>query len=81
LAVVVAVFVRRSRLPLAAAAMVPALLDWLERRGPLDPVRYVALRIADDVAYGTGAWMGAVEQRSIGALAPTFTNWPGKAGG
>ncbi len=81
LAVVVAVFVRRSRLPLAAAATVPALLDWLQRRGPLDPVRYVALRIADDVAYGTGAWMGAVEQRSIGALAPKFTNWPGKAGG
>jgi len=81
LALIVAVFVRRSRLPLAAAATIPPLLDWLERRGPLDPVRYTALRIADDVAYGTGAWKGAIEQRSVGALAPKFTNWPGKAGG
>ena len=81
LALITAVFVRRSRLPLAAAVTVPALLDWLERRGPLDPIRYVALRIADDVAYGTGAWMGAIEQRSVGALAPKFTNWPGRAGG
>ena len=81
LAVLLAVFVRRTRLPLAAAATVPALLDWFERRGPLDPVRYTALRIADDVAYGTGAWKGAIEQRSVGALAPKFKNWPGRTGG
>jgi mycofactocin glycosyltransferase len=80
-AVVAGLFVRRLRLPLVAAATVPALLDWFDKRGPLDPVRYVALRLADDVAYGTGVWIGAVEHRSIGALAPKFTNWPGKAGG
>ena len=80
-ALVAALFVRRIRLPLAAAATVPALLDWFERRGPLDPVRYVALRVADDIAYGAGAWAGALEQRSAGALAPKFTNWPGRAGG
>ena len=81
LALVVAVFVRRVRLPLAAAVTVPALLDWCERRGPLDPVRYTARRIADDVAYGAGAWVGAIDQKSVGALAPKFTNWPGRAGG
>ena len=37
LAVLLAVFVRRTRLPLAAAATVPALLDWFERRGPARP--------------------------------------------
>ena len=30
------------------------------------PLRYVALRIADDVAYGAGAWTGAIEHRSAG---------------
>jgi mycofactocin glycosyltransferase len=78
-ALVVAMFVRRSRLPLAAAATGPALLDWVARRGPLDPVRYVGLRMADDIAYGAGAWAGAIDQRSLAALAPKFTNWPGKA--
>jgi mycofactocin system glycosyltransferase len=79
LALVVAVFVRRARLPLVGAATIPPLLDWLARRSSIDPVRYVGLRLADDVAYGTGVWLGAIEQRSLGALAPKFTNWPGKA--
>ena len=81
LAVLAALVVRRTRRPLLAAALVPPLLDWLGRRGPLDPVRYVALHLADDVAYGTGVWTGAVDLRSVGALAPTFTNWPGRTGG
>ena len=55
--------------------------DWLEQRGPNNAAQYVALRIADDVAYGTGAWLGAVEQRSGGALAPKFTSWPGRTRG
>ena len=81
LAVLAALVVRRTRLPLLGAALVPPLLDWRARRGPLDPVRYVALHVADDVAYGTGVWIGAVDLRTIGALAPTFTNWPGRTAG
>ncbi|MEP7112225.1 MAG: mycofactocin biosynthesis glycosyltransferase MftF [Ilumatobacteraceae bacterium] len=101
LALIAALFVRRTRLPLVAAAIVPALLDrpsarglaarglaarglaarGVADRGPIDPIRYVAYRLADDVAYGTGAWIGAFEQRSIGALTPKFTNWPGRTGG
>ena len=81
LAVLAALVVRRTRRPLLAAALVPPLLDWLGRRGPLDPVRYVALHLADDVAYGTGVWMGAVDLGTVGALAPRFTNWPGRTGG
>jgi mycofactocin system glycosyltransferase len=80
-AVLAALVVRRTRLPLLCAALVPPLLDWRGRRGPLDPVRYVALHLADDVAYGTGVWIGAVELRTVGALAPTFTNWPGRTAG
>ena len=81
LSLLAALLVRRLRVPLAAAATVPALLDWYENRGPLDPARYVALRLADDMVYGTGVWIGCIEQRSFGALAPKFTNWPGRAGG
>jgi mycofactocin system glycosyltransferase len=77
-ALVAAFFFRRSRLPLAAAATVPALLDWRAHHGPLDPALYVALRLADDVAYGTGVWLGSIDEWSVGALTPKFTNWPGR---
>jgi mycofactocin system glycosyltransferase len=80
-ALVAALLVPRLRLPLLVAATVPALLDWLEERGPNTAAQYIALRLADDVAYGTGAWIGAVEQRSGGALAPKFTSWPGRTRG
>lgn len=81
LALVAALLIPRLRLPLLGAATVPALLDWLENRTPNNAAQYVALRLADDLAYGTGAWIGAVEQRSVGALAPKFTSWPGRTRG
>lgn len=81
IAVIAALFVRRARLPLLCAATIPPLLDWVGSRGPLNPVRYVGLRLADDVTYGAGVWIGAIEERSGGALMPKFTNWPGRARG
>jgi mycofactocin glycosyltransferase len=80
LAPVVFAFGRRTRLPLIASAAVPPLIDWLGNR-KLDPLRYAALHLADDVAYGTGVWIGAVEQRNAGALWPKLTNWPGRGAG
>jgi len=35
--------------------------------------RYVALSIADDVAYGTGVCLGCLRRRDLGALLPRFT--------
>ena len=81
IALIAATFIRRLRPPLFAAVTVPPLLDWFGRRGTNNAAQYVALRVADDVAYGTGVWIGAIELRSLGALAPQFTNWPGKAPG
>ena len=81
LALVAAVVLPRTRVPLIGAIVVPPLLDWFPQRGPNDPARYVALRLADDIAFGTGLWIGSIEQRCFGALAPTFTNWPGRATG
>jgi hypothetical protein len=81
LAFLSALLVPRTRLPLLAAAAVPAALDWLGDRGPGTLAQYISLRLVDDAAYGAGVWLGAIEQRSIGALTPTFTNWPGRAPG
>src|SRR3954451_16659399 len=80
-AALVAVFVPRARPSLAAAVVVPPVLEWITERPPDDLARYAALRVADDVAYGTGVWLGAVDERRTGALAPKFTNWPGRTGG
>ncbi|MEP7200969.1 MAG: mycofactocin biosynthesis glycosyltransferase MftF [Ilumatobacteraceae bacterium] len=81
LALVAAMFVRRLRAPLFAAATIPALLDWFGNRGSGNAAQHVALRVVDDMAYGTGVWIGSIEQRSLGALAPKLTNWPGRAPG
>ena len=45
---------QRSRRGAALALLAPAVSDWITERGGLDPVRYVALHLADDVAYGSG---------------------------
>jgi mycofactocin system glycosyltransferase len=69
-AAVLAVASRRSRPALAAAVLVPGLLEWLERRPRLDPARFVALRLVDDLAYAAGVWAGCARERSARALLP-----------
>jgi mycofactocin system glycosyltransferase len=65
-----AVAVRRLRLPLAALVLAPPLLDWLNRRPPLDPARYVAARLLDDFGYSIGVWQGCAERRTVRPLLP-----------
>jgi mycofactocin system glycosyltransferase len=73
---VLALVSRRARRVLAAAALLPALVDWVRQRPPLDPVRYVGLRVLDDAAYGTGLWLGALDRRTAAPLLPDLTSWP-----
>jgi len=61
---------RRTRKAAALALLVPALWDWARRPGALDPVRYGALHVADDVAYGMGVWAGCTRARTIVPLVP-----------
>ena len=68
-----AVAVRRLRAPLAALVLAPPLLDWLDRRPPLDPARYVAARLLDDLAYSLGVWQGCAGHRTIRPLLPELT--------
>jgi mycofactocin glycosyltransferase len=65
-----AIAVRRLRLPLAALVLAPPLLDWLDRRPPLDPARYVAARLLDDAGYSVGVWQGCAERRTVRPLLP-----------
>jgi mycofactocin system glycosyltransferase len=75
LAVALALFVRRSRVPLLLAALVPPVLEWRRRRLALGVATFVALRRADDMAYGSGVWAGCLRARpvSLRALLPSFT--------
>ena len=69
-ALVLGLLHRRTR-PIAALALVlPALGDWWREQPNLDPVRYSALHVADDLAYGSGVWAGSVKARTFGALMP-----------
>jgi mycofactocin glycosyltransferase len=65
-----AIAVRRLRLPLAGLVLAPPLLDWLDRRPPLDPARYVAARLLDDAGYSVGVWQGCVKRRTVRPLLP-----------
>jgi mycofactocin glycosyltransferase len=76
LAAVAALISRRARRVVIAAIVIPALLDRRDRGHALDPVRELALRMLDDVAYGTGVWVGAARHRSLGAITPVLTAWP-----
>lgn len=63
----------RSRIARAAAVcmIVPIAWEWLTDRPALDPVRYTALRLIDDAAYGTGVIASAVRARSRRPLTPS----------
>ncbi|MDQ6696992.1 MAG: mycofactocin biosynthesis glycosyltransferase MftF [Actinomycetota bacterium] len=77
IALVAARHSRRAR-RVAMAALLPLVLEWWQIRPAVDPVRWVSVRTADDVAYGAGVWVGCVRERSFAALRPELTNWPGQ---
>jgi mycofactocin glycosyltransferase len=70
LAIPAAIAFPRLRRPVAALILLPPLLDWADRRPPLDPARYVAARLLDDAAYSLGVWHGCLKRRTIKPLLP-----------
>ncbi len=61
---------RRSRRACALALTLASLSDWSAHRDALDPVRYSALHVADDAAYGAGVWVGCARRRTLGPILP-----------
>lgn len=61
---------RRVRRLWLVAMVVPALGQWKQRGSDLDPARYVAARLLDDLSYGSGVWSEAVKTRRFGPLRP-----------
>ena len=79
-AAVLALASRRSRPALVAAVVVPGALEWLQRRPRLDPVRFLGLRLGDDLAYAAGVWAGCARERSARALLPDLRSARSGAG-
>jgi mycofactocin system glycosyltransferase len=71
---------RRRAVVVAFLVLLPPVVEWRRRRPALDPIRWSAASIVDDVAYGTGVWVGCFRARSIAPLIPSpGGGWVGRA--
>jgi mycofactocin system glycosyltransferase len=62
---------RGRRLPAALLLLgLPALVEWWQRRPDVDPARWTAACLADDLAYGMGVWAGCIRARTLRPLLP-----------
>lgn len=77
LAVVASMPSRRARRALAAAVIVPSLLEWNERHPSIDPVTWTAARLVDDAAYCAGVWRGCRDVGRWRAIRPRLSGIPG----
>ena len=68
-------FFSAAAFALIVSLFVPALIGLLRFR-PRRVFGYLALRIADNLAYGAGVWWGAIKARSVRCLIPTITRSP-----
>ena len=58
------------RAAVASLLVGPPLAAWATRRPAVDPVRFAAAALADDIAYGAGVWAGCVKHRTTTPLRP-----------
>lgn len=64
---------RRTRRWAAVLLLAPPLLEHVERRPSIDPVRWTTIRLVDDAAYALGVWRGCWEARTLLPLRPRST--------
>jgi mycofactocin system glycosyltransferase len=62
----------------AAASLLfgPAVSAYRQRRPALDPVRFIAAHIADDICYGAGVWTGCWRERTLIPVTPVISRRP-----
>ena len=77
IALIAALLSRRCRQVVLVAAIVDGVVDWASRHRNADDdtkrvglITYILLKRLDDIAYGTGLWIGVVRERHLGALKP-----------
>jgi mycofactocin system glycosyltransferase len=61
---------RRTARAAAVVMLVPIALEWVRGRPGEDLVRYAALRLLEDAAYGSGVIVSAARGRRLGPLLP-----------
>lgn len=76
LALCLALVSRRFRRMALMALVGPALVDWLRRRPQVPPWRWAAFQVAEQLAAGTGVWMGCLRARNFAALVPRWERVP-----
>ena len=63
---------RRTRPAALGLLLAEPTRSWARARPQLDPARWAALAVADDLAYGAGVWVGAARARTLAPLEPAF---------
>ncbi len=77
LAVATSIPSKRARRALVAAAVIPNILEWRERRPDLGAGAWIGARIVDDVASCAGLWVGCVQVGSWRSICPRLSGIPG----
>ncbi|HLH27732.1 MAG TPA: hypothetical protein VKW77_02375, partial [Acidimicrobiales bacterium] len=62
---------RRRRWAVAFLAL-PGLVEWWQRRPDIDPLRWSAACLVDDLCYGAGVWVGCARSRTARPLVPAL---------
>jgi mycofactocin system glycosyltransferase len=68
---------RRTRAAAASLLLGPPLVAWLGRPRSLDPIRFVAANVVDNVAYGAGVYAGCLRHRTAAPLRPQVATMKG----
>jgi hypothetical protein len=64
---------RGQVIAVGALVLAPPVVEWVRSRPAVSPVRYVAGRLADDVAYGAGVYAGCLKHRTVAPLVPLLS--------
>ena len=64
------------RLAAASLLLGGPLAQWWPRRRALDPVRFTAGYLADEIAYGAGVWSASLRRRTLAPLRPRVIRRP-----
>ena len=70
--VVTALRGRRAATAVGVLLITPPVIEWLQRRPPLDPIRWSLASVVDDASYGAGVWAGCCRTGSFGPMIPTI---------